>query len=192
MIRLVYLCLLLLPFFSCKRTETADKQKASPIDSTPHHPSYTMDCKMLLNEARRYDSTLLAQNEINDSLACIAIKAFTGYAAYCHDEAEAPIYLIKTASVAKAINNIPQAKLALETVVNNYPGFDNMPAALFMLAQLYDEVSYLNDEHEAARLYRKIISDYPNTEWVIVAKGALAMIGKSDKEMLQAFRKKSK
>ena len=190
--RYFFLCLCLTAFFACKRNDSADNQNSVRVDTAQKKQAYVMDCKMLLEEARRYDSTLLTQNEVNDSLAKIAIKAFTGYAAYCHDEMEAPVYLIKTASVAKAINNIPQAKIALETVVNNYPGFDNMPAALFMLAQLYDEVSYLNDEHEAARLYRKIISDYPNTEWVTVAKGALAMIGKSDAEMLQEFTKKQK
>lgn len=188
----VFIAFVLLLLTACTSNEPAENQSASKTDTLQKKQAYVMDCSLLLNEAKRYDSTLLAQNELNDSLARIAIKAFTGYASYCHDASDAPIYLVKTASVAKAINNIPQAKLALETVVNNYPGFDNMPAALFMLAQLYDEVSYLNDEHEAARLYRKIIADYPQTDWAPVAQAALQMIGKSDKEMLEIFKKKSK
>jgi len=181
-----FFCLM---FLGCSSDKGNEANPTKQKDSTQSRSEYIMDCNLLRAEARRYDSTLLIQNELNDSLARNAIKAFTGYASYCKTEVDVPIYLIKTASVAKAINNIPQSKLALETLINDYPGFENRPAALFMLAQLYDEVSYLNDEHEAARLYEKIISDYPKSEWVILAQGALKMIGKSDKEMLKEFTK---
>lgn len=187
--RLLLLSFFSLFFFCCGREKSQETNHTKPNDSTRTRSEFLMDCNLLRAEAKRYDSTLLLQNDLNDTLARNAIKAFTGFASYCKTEIDVPIYLLKTASVAKAVNNIPQAKIALETLISDYPGFENRPAALFMLAQLYDEVSYLNDEHEAARLYKKIISDYPNSEWVVVAKGALKMIGKSDKEMLKEFTK---
>jgi outer membrane protein assembly factor BamD (BamD/ComL family) len=120
-----------------------------------------------------------------------AIKAFTDYAYYCSNDTVTPIFLIKTAQVSVSINNIPQAKLALDKCINEHPKFKNMPAALFLLAQLYDdENSYLNNEEEAKRLYQKIIDEYPKSDMVPSAQGALALIGKTDKQLMEELKKK--
>ena len=36
---------------------------------------------------------------------------------------------------------------------------------MFLLAQLYDEPSMLNDEEKARELYQQIINTFPNTDW---------------------------
>lgn len=138
------------------------------------------------------DSTLLSQTELDNASANRAIKAFTDFAWYCQGDTLSPVYLIKCAQVAKAVNNIPQAKLVLDRCIGSYPGFKNRPAALFLLAQLYDEPTYLNDEHEAKQLYEKIINEYPASEWVESAKGALRFIGKSDDEIMKDLLRQKK
>ncbi len=181
-------------FFSCSNNpgkETNDLKKNTNVDSNAHlAKNYFTDCSKLIAEARRMDSILLNETEINKVSANKAIKAFTDYAYYCQSDSLCPVYLIKTAQVARVVNNIPQAKLALDKCIQSYPSFKSRPAALFLLAQLYDENTYLNNEAEAKKLYEEIINDYPKSDWAVSAKGAINFIGKSDAEILRELKKK--
>lgn len=168
-----------------------EEKQITQTDTTRRLPkNFLTDCKKLYAEARSMDSVLLQQMEIDAVSAGKAIKAFTDFAYYCSSDTMSPVFLIKTAQVAKAINNIPQAKLALDKCITSYPSFKNKPAALFLLAQLYDERTYLNDEAEAKRIYERIIDEYPKSDWALSAKGALNFIGKTDEEILKELKKK--
>jgi TolA-binding protein len=182
--------------FSCSTHQDKknnEEKKSTVADSTRLlEKNYLTDCKKLFAEARRMDSILLSQTEVNKSSAVAAIKAFTDFAFYCQSDSLSPVYLIKTAQVARAINNIPQAKLALDKCIETYPSFRNRPAALFLLAQLYDENTYLNNEEEAKKIYQKIIDEYPKSDWAVSAKGAISFIGKTDEEILKELKRKQK
>jgi len=151
--------------------------------------SYSADCKNLVVEAKRMDSLLLKEMEVKVDVANKAIKAFTDFAYYCSNDSLCPIYLIKTAQVAQSINNIPQAKIVLDKCVDEYPNSIHRPAAMFLLAQLYDEATYLNNEAEAKRIYEKIISEYPKSDWAKSSKGALNFVGRSDEQIMQSLKK---
>lgn len=189
-----FLSLLLLTF-SCS-TDTSKKENA-PETGAPKEPkrldkNYLTDCKKLVAEAKHMDSVLMHQMEIDPVSANKAIKAFTDIAYYCQNDSLSPVFLIKTAQVARVVNNIPQAKTALEQCIDAYPAFKNRPAAMFLLAQLYDEATYLNNEEEARKLYNQIINEYPKSEWASSAKGAINFLGKSDAEILQELKGKRK
>lgn len=172
-----------------KDTVQSDYVKGLSRDSK----EFINDCKNLFLEARKMDSIIMGETEVKTEVANRAIKAFTDYAFYCTNDSIAPVFLIKTAQIAQSVNNIPQAKLALDKCITDFPNFKNIPAALFLLAQLYDdENSYLNSEIEAQRLYNKIIKEYPKSDLVPSAKGALMLIGKSDAELLKQLKKKNK
>ncbi len=161
--------------------------KDSVISGTSN---YLSDCKKLFAEAKKMDSTLLKEIEIKPDVAKKAIKAFTDFAFYCSSDSTCPIYLIKTAQVAQSINNIAQAKVVLERCVNDYTTSKHRAAALFLLAQLYDEPAYLNNETEAQKLYQKVIDEYPKSDWAKSAKGALNFIGKSDAQIMEELKNK--
>lgn len=168
-----------------------NKEKNTTIDvKTIAKTNLLKDCQELFKNAKRHDSILLTQTEINIAAANNAIKAFTDYAYICTNDSFAPFFLVKTALVAKSIKNAPQAKLVLDLCLKNYPTFKNRDAALFLLAQLYNEPSGLNNETEAKKLYQKIINEYPKSEWVQSAKGAIAFLGKSDEQIIQLLNKK--
>lgn len=177
---------------------TEEKQQAVQVspDSTEALSaagSYsTGNCVQLFEKARKMDSTVLAQMDLDITLANKAIKLFTDYAFYCESDSLSPVFLIKTAQIATAINNANQAKVVLERCINNYPKFKNKPAAVFLLAQLYDEPRHLNNEEEAKKLYEQLIYDYPKSEWAANAKAALSLIGKTDQEIINEFNKKTK
>ena len=169
-----------------------DNMVVSALGDTiiPGPKSYLTDCKKLLAEAKKMDSTLLKEMEVKTDVANNAIKAFTDFAFYCTEDTLCPIYLIKTAQVAQAINNSKQAKVALDKCVNDYPKSIHRAAALFLLAQLYDESTQLNNETEAKKLYEKIITEYPKSDWAKSAKGALNFIGKTDEQIMEELKKK--
>ena len=165
-------------------------QKSNSFNSKTSSSNYLADCRNYYAEAKKFDSILYKEIDINTTLANNAIKAFTNFAYYCNSDSMSPIYLIKTAQVARAINNLPQAKIVLDKCITNYPNFKNRAAALFLLAQLYDEPGVLNSETEAQKIYQKIIYEYPKSDWAKSAKGALIFIGKTDAQIMEELKKK--
>ncbi len=165
----------------------ADSTASSPVKK----PDYLGDCKKLYGEVRLMDSVLLTQTEVVYETANKAIKAFTDFAYYCASDSLSPIYMINTAQIARVIDNIPQAKIVLDKCIDGYPNFNNRASAIFLLAQLYDEANYLNDEHEARKLYQKIIDEYPKSEWAMNSKAAIKLLGKTDEEIIKEFTKKN-
>ena len=182
---------------SCSNNEQ-EKKVVLKQDSLPHAVDslvrskklYLSDCKKLYAEAKRMDSILLKELEVKNEVANKAIKAFTDFAFYCAADSLCPIYLIKSAQVAQSINNIPQAKVVLDKCIDQYPKSTHYPAALFLLAQLFDEPTYLNNEVEAKRIYEKIINEFPKSDWAKSSKGALNFIGKSDAQIMEQLKKK--
>jgi TolA-binding protein len=73
--------------------------------------------------------------------------------------------------------------------VDEYPNSSHRPAAMFLLAQLYDEATYLNNEAQAKLIYEKIISEYPKSDWAKSSKGALNFVGRSDEQIMQSLKK---
>ncbi|MDX2174648.1 MAG: tetratricopeptide repeat protein [Bacteroidota bacterium] len=203
--KLFFYIIISLSFIACNNSIKSDKQNKNDSTQTlnpkpetlaikPENAgiNYLADCKNYYTEAKKLDSILLKEIDVNPDLANKAIKAFTNFAYYCHSDSMSPVYLIKTAQVARSINNTPQAKIVLDKCIADYPNFKNRPAALFLLAQVYDEPGALNSETEAQKIYQKIIDEYPKSDWAKSAKGALTFIGKSDAQIMEELKKKKK
>jgi tetratricopeptide (TPR) repeat protein len=184
--RCMGLSVALLVLSACSTPET----KSTAEETVPAQKK-VIDCDSIKRLALQSDSILLSQMEINEASARTAIKAFADFANFCPTDSLSPIYLIKCAQVARAIKQVPQAKVVLEKCINDYPQFKDRAAAMFLLAQLYDEVTYLNNEQEAKRLYEQILSEYPKSDWAQSAQGALLFLGKSDAEILKELKKKA-
>ena len=63
---------------------------------------------------------------------------------------------------------------------------------MFLLAQLYDDASMLNDESEARTLYHQIIREYPESPYANDAKACIKNLGKTDEQLIEEFMKKNK
>lgn len=188
--------ILIIVLTSCQSTQEKKDEVVSSNDSiknlTPPDTAVNRDCGFLYRQAQRTDSAILNQTNVDLAFANNAIKAFADYAFYCENDSLSPVYLIKAAQIAISINNANQAKIVLDRCISNYPKFKNKPAAIFLMAQLYDEQHLLNNEDEAKKLYEQIIYDYPKSEWAQNAKGAIKLLGKTDEEILKEFEKKNK
>jgi TolA-binding protein len=182
--------------FSCGERKKEEEKEYKGDLSNPSNirnpKNYFNDCKKLFAEAQSIDSTLYTTLELDRELGNRAIKAFSDYAYYCSSDSLSPIFLIKTAQVAKAINNLDQAKLALENCIAKYPDFNGVPAAYFLLGQLYDDQNYMNNEAEAKRLYEELIAKFPKSPEAESARGALKYIGKTDEQMMEDIKRNQK
>jgi tetratricopeptide (TPR) repeat protein len=179
---------------SCGEKEQVTQQISTP-DTTSNKGAYTetrpSDCGVAYKEVLALDSVLMQHAEINQAVANEAIKKFADFAYYCESDSLSPVYLIKVAQIALAINNPNQAKVVLEKCIDNYPKFNNRPVAIFLMAQLYHEPKWLNNPDEARKWYQKIIDDFPKTDWSTSAAAAMQLIGKTDEQIIQEFEKKN-
>ncbi len=178
-------------FYNCTGSKN-EETTTSTTETKTGQPGYTNECYTLYQEALLNDSIILSATEVNVDQANKAIKAFTDFSTYCKTDTIAPIYLLKAGQIATTINNLPLAKASFEKVVNDFPDFSNRGAAMFLLAQLYDDPRYLNNEEKARDIYDRIISTYPATDWSRNAEAAREMLGKSDEQIIQEFLKKKK
>ncbi len=150
------------------------------------------NCSSFYRDAKSLDSTLMKETTVKKDLAERAINAFNIYASECMNDSLAPIFLLKAGQVAQSIANYKQAEVLLRKCTTAFPNFRNRGAALFLLAQLFDESTMLNNEAEAKTIYEDIIKSYPSTAWARDAKASIANLGKTDEQLIQEFLKKNK
>jgi len=181
------LCLISTIFFvSChNNSETAEK-----TDNQTNTDSDS--CSTFLNAAKSTDAVLLKALEVNQQVAENAIAVFYKFALHCKTDSLSPVFLLKAGQVAQSINNFAKAKMCFEKSASEFPKFSNRGAALFLLAQLYDNQNMLNNESEARIIYEQIIKEYPSSPFANDSKAALTNLGKSDEELVQEFLKKNK
>lgn len=150
------------------------------------------DCVSRLNEAKRLDNILLKANAVNMLDAENAIKAFYEFSSNCKTDTLAPVFLIKAGQVAQSIRKFTQAQSFFTKCIDEFPKFKSRGAAMFLLAQLYDDPAILNNESEARTLYHQIIREYPQSSYANDAKACIQNLGKSDEELVKEFLKKNK
>ncbi|MCD6019052.1 MAG: hypothetical protein K0S53_2173 [Bacteroidetes bacterium] len=176
-------------FISCS-TETTSEQKQEAKKGISI--VVADDCASRLNQAKRLDEVLLKANAVNTSDAEKAIKAFYEFSSNCKTDTLAPVFLIKAGQVAQSIRKYTQAQSFFTKCIDEFPKFKSRGAAMFLLAQLYDDPAILNNESEARTLYHQIIREYPQSSYANDANACIRNLGKSDEELVKEFLKKNK
>lgn len=176
---------------SCSNENENKKDAASTIDSL-QNIVISGDCNSLYKDAVRMDSLLMKAVSVSPNLAEQSINAFNNFASTCKNDSLAPVFLLKAGQIAQTTRNFQQSQILLKKCVDEFPQFRNRGAALFLLAQVYDDASMLNNEVEAKNIYQQIIKEYPNTVWENDAKSCVLNLGKTDEQIVQEFLKKNK
>lgn len=188
LISFVSVCVLLA---SCNSTPKEQTEKVIAADSLSTTPD-AGECGKLYAQAKASDEILMRALTLDKTVATKAINDFNAYASVCKNDSLAPVFLVKAGQVAQAIGNFNQAQAMLNKCVNGYTQFKNRGAALFLLAQLYDDPKMLNNEEEAKKIYEQIISEYSKTSYATDARAAIQNLGKTDEQLIQEFLKKGK
>jgi tetratricopeptide (TPR) repeat protein len=177
-------------FASCGSNSISEKQEVVKKDTVKVAP--VSKCEALFKEAKDADDVLLRSNVINKDDAARAVIAFYNYANLCKDDSLAPVFFLKAGQVAQSVGNFTQAQAFFVKCKDEFPDFKNRGAAIFLLAQLFDDPSKLNNEEEASTLYRQIVREYPNSSFAEDSKAAIKNLGKTDEELVKEFLKKNK
>lgn len=187
---LIVLVLGAVVFTSCTPSETAQEKSSVQKDSLK--PVVVADCESLKINALKYDSLLLSSEVLDFQLASQGIEVFYNFSSVCIEDSLAPEFLMKAGQVAQAIKNYKKAEEMYQKCTAGFHKYKNRPAALFLLARLYDEPSMLNKEEDAGRIYAQIIMEYPNTPYANDAKVCAGNLGKTDEQLVHEFLKKNK
>lgn len=179
-------------FLNSCSNENESKKDATLTTDTLKNLVISGDCNSLYKEAIRMDSILMKAVSVNPNMAEQAINAFNNFASTCKNDSLAPIFLLKAGQIAQTIKNFQQSQILLKKCADEFPQFRNRGAALFLLAQVYDDATMLNNETEAKKIYEEIIKEYPHTVWENDAKSCLLNLGKTDEQIVQEFLKKNK
>lgn len=184
----------LILFVSCGSNSSEKKQEVVNADTAVVDPiAIGLDkCTTLFNEAKRFDDILLKATLVNTKIAEQAIKAFYEFANNCKTDTLAPVFLVKAGQVAQSIHKYTQAQSFFIKCTEEFPKFKNRGAALFLLAELYDNSSMLNNESEARTIYEQIIREYPNSPFANDSKASIKNLGKTDEQLVEEFLKKNK
>jgi len=182
----VSLCVVL---FSCNNTPKEQALKETANDSLVKSTA-SGECEKLYAQAKASDEILMRALTLDKTVATKAINDFNAYASNCKTDSLAPVFLIKAGQVAQAIGSFTQAQAMLNKCINEHTQFKNREAAIFLLAQLYDDPKMLNNEEEAKKLYEQVISEYPKTSYATDSRAAIQNLGKTDEQLIQEFLKK--
>ena len=187
--KICFLAVSSLFFFSCNSNDTAKEKIVMQGDTS----SVKLDeCVISLKQVKQLDSILQKATVINNDIADKAISAFDNFSSTCNTDSLAPIFLIKAGQVAQSIKKYEQAQSLFKKCINQFAEFKNRGAALFLLAQLYDNEMMLNNEAEAKIICEQIIKEYPQSPFANDAKYCIKNIGKTDEQLVQEFLKKNK
>ena len=187
--KIVFLLISGLFFFSCNSNTNSDEKSEIKEDTSSVKLG---ECVALLMQAKQLDSILQKSTVVNNDIADKAITTFDNFSSTCKQDSLAPVFLIKAGQVAQSMKKYEQAQSLFKKCINQFADFKNRGAALFLLAQLYDNEMMLNNEAEAKIIYEQIIKEYPQSPFANDAKYCVKNIGKTDEQLVQEFLKKNK
>jgi tetratricopeptide (TPR) repeat protein len=94
--------------------------------------------------------------------------------------------LLKSAGLAKVIEEPNKAITLYERVAKGLPKHPKAPTALFMIGFVYE--NDLNDLEKAKATYESFLQQYPNdADFTDDAQNALKLLGKSPEEVIKGF-----
>lgn len=114
-----------------------------------------------------------------------------------YPESEAiPDLLFKSGELHMSLKQWLKATGAFHQITNSYPKWEKAPEAAFHIAYAFDlgyqEINSPKFLAFAKESYKQFIANYPNHKLAKDAQAAMDLLGMSDKEMIDKFRKQNK
>ena len=100
------------------------------------------------------------------------------------EDSLAPVYLQKSADICLNLGNNDQALAILDTLIAQYPGYDDLAGCLFLKGQAYEN----SEQYDLARqAYTQFVDQYPDHVLAPDTRKMLPYIGLTPEEMLNAI-----
>jgi hypothetical protein len=143
----------------------------------------------LLKAVELQEAEMHKSPELNIAVAGVAIKAYYDFTTMFPEDSLTPDYIFKSAEIATATKQYPQALAYYQTIEEKYTSYSLYKESLFLQASLLD--NFINDDAKAKVVYEKLIAKYPSSSYANDAKFAIANLGKTDEELHKEFMKKN-
>ena len=100
------------------------------------------------------------------------------------DDSLAPVYMMRVADISITLGETEQAVNVLDSIINIYPGFEDVPFCLFQKGYAYEA----SEQYDKARqCYQQFVDEYPDHYMAADTRKMLPYIGMSPEEMFEAI-----
>lgn len=144
--------------------------------------------EITLESLKKVEASLANERgALNKEAAQAAVEQYCKFVEQKPDDKTAPEWLFKAMQIEMSLGESDKAINLTDKLVKDYPEYENVPVALFMLAtNVYD--AQLHDLGKAHATFERVIKDYPDTQWASDAKVMIGMLGMTEDEMLEKIR----
>ena len=105
------------------------------------------------------------------------------------DDSLAPIYMLRAAEIGINIGNFETSIATLDSIMELYPGYEDIPLCQFMKGSAYEQ----NQQYDLAReAYTEFVEKYPDHVLAPDTRKMLPYIGLTPEEQLEAIMNSKK
>lgn len=147
--------------------------------------------KVTEEDLKAVESTLSDERGIlNVEAVPAAVEQYCAFVKQNPNDPKASEWLFKAMQLEVKAGDSDKAIELTEQLAKDYPEYENVSVALFMLAtEVYD--TQLHDLDKARATFERVINDYPDTPWAADAKVMIQMLGMTEEEMLDMIKTQS-
>ncbi|MFW6019985.1 MAG: tetratricopeptide repeat protein [Bacteroidales bacterium] len=151
----------------------------------------TSDRSSLKNEIDQIESNLFEdpKGSMDKDSARLLIDKYVKYAEKNPEDTLALEYMFKAARVEVALGNYKDGLELLTQAEEAYEDEDEIARILLLKGIIFED--NLDNPEKAAENYRKLIDNYPDSEYARDAQHLLDNLGKSLQDMIDEFEKKN-
>ena len=172
--------LLMIACSTSEQSEGSNEDRFSKMNSV-ELKSFIDSAEAALQNTTNVETMLeLASDKSN---ACIA------YAERNKDQMVAAEMLFEGATAARTAKKYNMAINLYKDVIRDYPTFDKIPDAKFVIAFIYDED--LNNKDAAKKAYLDLIQSHPSHPFAKEAKFLIEQLYMTDAEIIEMLEKKN-
>jgi outer membrane protein assembly factor BamD (BamD/ComL family) len=150
------------------------------------HKNQEMDREEMLDSIEQMQERV-PQTAItaNATTAAQMVEMYNRFATSFPDDSLAPVFMLRAAEIDINIGNFEQAISLLDSVINLYPGFEDIAGCQFMKGWAYEQ----NQQYDLAReAYTEFVTNYPDHFLASDTRKMLPYIGMTPEETLEATR----
>jgi len=128
-------------------------------------------------------------NSYNHKFALKTLNEYQVFIETYPNDSLTPNYLYLSGQLSKSINLFGEAVRKFESLIKEYPEFEDNSKAQFLIGMIYE--NDLQDTLKAKAAYQEFIKQYPESELVDDAQFLIQNLSMSDQELIDFLKSKN-
>ncbi len=135
-----------------------------------------------IEEHEQAISTLDMNTQDEDLTELVGL--YTQFAKDFAEDSLAPVYMLRASELCISLGRTEQAVGLLDSVINLYPGFEDLGGCWFMKGYAYENAERFDEAREA---YNYFVENYPEHYLAADTRKTLPYLGMTAEEMFEAI-----